>query len=108
MLAIYITETLQQIVASLDSVLLYYFCSGRDRSRNTAMATMRGIIHQWLTFQPQLAQHIKNHFEGSETTKHAVSNLIHCGDYSSFSCSRVHPARFYVFLIAWMSAKVAL
>ncbi|OAA55165.1 Ankyrin repeat-containing domain protein [Cordyceps fumosorosea ARSEF 2679] len=76
MLAIYITEALQPSVASPDYVLLYYFCSSRDRNRNTAVTIMRGIIHQWLTFHPQLVQHIKNYFEGSETTKYTISNFV--------------------------------
>ncbi|KAJ3498372.1 hypothetical protein NLG97_g1171 [Lecanicillium saksenae] len=76
MLAIYITEALQRSVISSDSVLLYYFCSSRDRNRNTAVTIMRGIIHQWLTFHPQLVQHIKNYFEGSETTKSTISNFV--------------------------------
>ncbi|KAH8717928.1 Vegetative incompatibility protein HET-E-1 [Beauveria bassiana] len=75
MLAIYITEALQQNVALSKDVLLYYFCSNRDSNRNTAVTIMRGIIHQWLTFHPQLVQHIKKYFEGSETTKYTLSTF---------------------------------
>lgn len=76
MLAIYITEKLQPVVDSVQGVLLYYFCSNRDRNRNTAVTIMRGIIHQWLNFHPHLAQHIKNYFEGSETTKYTISSFV--------------------------------
>jgi nucleoside phosphorylase len=76
MLAIYITEELQPVVDSAQGVLLYYFCSNRDRNRNTAVTIMRGIIHQWLNFHPHLAQHIKNYFEGSETTKYTISSFV--------------------------------
>ncbi|OBT76494.1 hypothetical protein VF21_03943 [Pseudogymnoascus sp. 05NY08] len=75
MLAIYITEELQPVVNSAQGVLLYYFCSNRDRNRNTAVTIMRGIIHQWLNLHPHLAQHIKNYFEGSETTKYTISSF---------------------------------
>ncbi|KAJ4302951.1 hypothetical protein N0V90_001842 [Kalmusia sp. IMI 367209] len=76
MLAIYITEVLQPVVDSAQDVLLYYFCSNRDKNRNTAVTIMRGIIHQWLNFHPHLAQHIKNSFEGSETTKYTISSFV--------------------------------
>ncbi|MCJ1268483.1 hypothetical protein MMC22_008371 [Lobaria immixta] len=76
MLAIYITEVLQPVVDSAQGVLLYYFCSNRDRNRNTAVTIMRGVIHQWLNLQPQLAQHIKSYFEGSETTKYTISSFV--------------------------------
>lgn len=76
MLGIYITEVLQPVVDSAEDVLLYYFCSNRDKNRNTAVTILRGIIHQWLTFQPHLAQHIKQPFDGTETTKYTVSSFI--------------------------------
>ncbi|PGH35704.1 hypothetical protein GX50_01417 [[Emmonsia] crescens] len=75
MLAIYITEELQPVVDAAQGVLLYYFCN-RDKSRNTAMAIMRGVIHQWLSFHPHLTHHIQNYFDGSETTKYTISNFI--------------------------------
>ncbi|KAH8423977.1 uncharacterized protein LDX57_001733 [Aspergillus melleus] len=46
MLAIYITEVLQPVVDAAENVLLYYFCSNRDKNRNTALTILRGIIHQ--------------------------------------------------------------
>ena len=75
MISIYLTEVLQPIMDSRDGVLLYYFISNRDRNRNTALTVMRGIMHQWLSFQPYLAAHIKTHFEGSETTKYTISSF---------------------------------
>lgn len=76
MLAIYITEVLQSTVNGDKDDLLYYFCSNRDKNRNTALTIMRGIIHQWIDRHPHLAQHIKNSFEGTETTKYTVSSFI--------------------------------
>ncbi|EME89175.1 uncharacterized protein MYCFIDRAFT_104649, partial [Pseudocercospora fijiensis CIRAD86] len=76
MLAIYITEMLQPVVQAADNVLLYYFCSGRDKNRNTAVAVMRGILHQWLDFHPHLAKEVKSSFEGTETTKYTISNFV--------------------------------
>ncbi|TFA99628.1 hypothetical protein CCMA1212_008587 [Trichoderma ghanense] len=76
MLAIYITEMLQSAIHADDDVLLYYFCSNRDKNRNTALTIMRGIIHQWIDRQPHLAQYVKSSFEGTETTKYTVSSFV--------------------------------
>ena len=76
MLAIYITEVLQPVVDAADNVLLYYFCSNRDKNRNTALTIMRGILHQWIDLHPHLAKDIKNSFEGPETTKYTISSFV--------------------------------
>ncbi|KAF3399386.1 hypothetical protein DPV78_006841 [Talaromyces pinophilus] len=76
MLAIYITEVLQPVVDAAENVLLYYFCSNRDKNRNTALTILRGIIHQWIDLHPHLAQYVKNSFEGTETTKYTVSSFV--------------------------------
>ncbi|UKZ59269.1 uncharacterized protein TrAtP1_000587 [Trichoderma atroviride] len=76
MLAIYITEVLEPNVDAHGDVLLYYFCSNRDKNRNTALTIMRGIIHQWIGRRPHLAQYVKNSFEGTETTKYTVSSFV--------------------------------
>ncbi|KAI1052300.1 hypothetical protein LB507_007582 [Fusarium sp. FIESC RH6] len=76
MLAIYITEMLQPLVDAGDNVLLYYFCSNRDKNRNNALTIMRGILHQWVGLHPHLAKFIKSSFEGTETTKYTISNFV--------------------------------
>ncbi|KAH8883155.1 hypothetical protein GQ53DRAFT_883184 [Thozetella sp. PMI_491] len=76
MLAIYTTEMLQPTVDAAGNVLLYYFCSNRDKNRNSAVTIMRGIIHQWVSLQPYVAQYIKSSFEGTETTKYTVSGFL--------------------------------
>ena len=76
MISIYLSEMLQPMVDSKDGVLLYYFISNRDRNRNTALTIMRGILFQWLSFEPHLAQHIKTYFEGSETTKYTIFSFF--------------------------------
>jgi nucleoside phosphorylase len=76
MLAIYITEVLQPVVDAADNVLLYYFCSNRDKHRNTALTIMRGILHQWIDLHPHLAKNVKNSFEGTETIKYTVSSFV--------------------------------
>ncbi|OCT53766.1 ankyrin repeat protein [Cladophialophora carrionii] len=76
MLAIFITEVLQPVVDAADNVLLYYFCSNRDKNRNTALTIMRGILHQWIDLYPILAKEIKSSFDGTETTKYTISSFV--------------------------------
>lgn len=76
MLAIYLTEVLQPVIDVAENVLLYYFCSNRDKNRNTAVTIMRGILHQWVDLHPHLAKDIKNSFEGTETTKYTISSFV--------------------------------
>lgn len=76
MLAIFITEQLQHMVKQDPGVLLYYFCSNRDKKRNTALTIMRGILHQWISQVPGLATHVRSYFEGDETTKYTTSSFI--------------------------------
>jgi ankyrin repeat domain-containing protein 50 len=76
MLAIYITEELQPVAEASHGVLLYYFCSNRDKNRNTTLTIMRGVLHQWLSFHPELAHHMRTYFDGPETTKYTVSSFI--------------------------------
>lgn len=75
MLAIFLTEELQPMLHSTDSTLLYYFCSNRDKRRNSAITILRGMLYQWLSLQPNLGEHILNYFDGSEKTKYTVSSF---------------------------------
>ncbi|KAK4161311.1 ankyrin repeat protein [Cladorrhinum sp. PSN259] len=76
MLSIYITEGLQPTIDKSQGILLYYFCSGRNKNMNTALTLMRGILHQWITMCPQYVQYIRSFFDGTETTKYTLSNLM--------------------------------
>ena len=75
MLAIFLTEELQPIVDSTNNILLYYFCSNRDKRRKSAITILRGVLYQWLSLQPNLADHIHHYFDGSEKTKYTVSSF---------------------------------
>lgn len=76
MLAIYITEVLQPSIEAGGNILLYYFCSNRDKNRNTALTILRGILHQWVDLEPHLAKEVKSSFEGAETTKYTISSFV--------------------------------
>lgn len=76
MLAIYITEVLQPVADAADNVLLYYFCSNRDKNRNNALTIKRGILHQGIDLHPHLVKDIKKSFEGTETTKYTISSFV--------------------------------
>lgn len=75
MLAIFLTEELQPIVDLINNILLYYFCTNRDKRRKSAIAILRGVLYQWLSLQPNLADHIYNYFDGSEKTKYTISSF---------------------------------
>ena len=75
MLAIFLTEELQPIVDSTGNVLLYYFCTNRDKRRNSTITILRGVLYQWLSLQPNLAAHLHNYFDGSEKTKYTISSF---------------------------------
>ncbi|KAL9063225.1 MAG: hypothetical protein Q9161_009580 [Pseudevernia consocians] len=75
MLAIFLTEELQPIVDSTNDILLYYFCAKRDMRRKSAITILRGVLYQWLSLQPNLADHIHHYFDGSEKTKYTVSSF---------------------------------
>ncbi|KAJ5414208.1 ankyrin repeat-containing protein [Penicillium cosmopolitanum] len=64
------------MVDAADNVLLYYFCSNRDKNRNTALTIMRGILHQWINLHPHLAKEIQNSFKGAETAKYTISSFV--------------------------------
>ncbi|EXU95243.1 ankyrin repeat protein [Metarhizium robertsii] len=76
MLAIYITEVLQPVADAADNVLLYYFCSNRDKNRNNALTIKRGILYQGIDLHPHLVKDIKKSFEGTETTKYTISSFV--------------------------------
>lgn len=55
MLSIYATRELEKWVKkSKSSILLYYFCDGRDDSRNTATSILRTLIHQMIEKEPSV------------------------------------------------------
>ncbi|RYP70906.1 hypothetical protein DL771_005156 [Monosporascus sp. 5C6A] len=55
MLSIFVTEELEEITQSMeDARLLFYFCSHQDEKRNTAVAVLRGLVHQIVEERPKL------------------------------------------------------
>lgn len=91
MLAIFLTEELQPIVDSTNNVLLYYFCTNRDKRRNSAITILRGLLYQWLNLQPSLADHIHNYFDGSEKTKYTVSSFASLWELFQIFLSQMGP-----------------
>lgn len=57
MLSIFVTQQLEAwATVSRRRILLYYFCDGRDESRNTAVAILRSLIYQMIRQVPSLAE----------------------------------------------------
>ncbi|EMD88830.1 hypothetical protein COCC4DRAFT_137574, partial [Bipolaris maydis ATCC 48331] len=64
MLSIFLTEELGKHVAHQENTdILFFFCSAQNKKHNTALAVLRGLLHQILTKCPQLAKHALRHFE---------------------------------------------
>jgi ankyrin repeat protein len=57
MLSIFLTQELEQkLRGSNNTLLLYYFCDGRDEKRNTAICLLRGLIFQLIQQQQGLVK----------------------------------------------------
>ncbi|KAF5563094.1 vegetatible incompatibility het-E-1 [Fusarium napiforme] len=58
MLAIYLTEQLEQLSACMSTdTVLYFFCNHGNISANSAKAVLRGLIWQFCRLRPELLHH---------------------------------------------------
>ncbi|OCK99917.1 uncharacterized protein K441DRAFT_440748, partial [Cenococcum geophilum 1.58] len=75
MLSIFLTEELERISKEAkDTELLFYFCSHQDEKRNTAVAVLRGLVHQIVTKRRKLAKHVLPYFETQEKAQLTLSS----------------------------------
>lgn len=75
MLSIFLTEELERISKEAkDAELLFYFCSHQDEKRNTAVAVLRGLVHQIATKRRKLAKHVLPYFETQEKAQLTLSS----------------------------------
>jgi ankyrin repeat protein len=76
MMSVFLTEELERHTASIPNAeLAFFFCSAQDDRRNTAIAVLRGLVHQIIAKRPQLARHALPHFETPERTQETLSSL---------------------------------
>jgi ankyrin repeat protein len=76
MLSIFLTEQLEASAPNAGNTqLVYYFCSHQDEMRNTAVAVLRGLVHQIVTKRPRLIKHALPYFETPERTQQTLSSL---------------------------------
>ena len=76
MLSIFLTEELERITQSMeDAELLFYFCSHQHEKRNTAVAVLRGLLHQIIAKCPKLVKHALPYFETPEKARLTLSSL---------------------------------
>ncbi|RAO73139.1 uncharacterized protein BHQ10_009151 [Talaromyces amestolkiae] len=61
MLSIYITQELEKYRA--ESLVLYYFCEGRDPKRNSPIQILRGLIYSLVQQRPALIEHLLPDYE---------------------------------------------
>ncbi|CAN9211420.1 unnamed protein product [Alternaria alternata] len=76
MLSVFLTEELERHTAQADNVKhAFFFCSAEDEKRNTAVAVLRGLVHQIIIKRPQLIKHALPYFKTPETTQQTLSSL---------------------------------
>ncbi|KAF2006539.1 hypothetical protein P154DRAFT_415515, partial [Amniculicola lignicola CBS 123094] len=76
MLSVFLTEELERHTASIESAeLVFFFCSAQDEKRNTAVAVLRGLVHQIVVKRPQLVKHALLFFKTPERTQQTLSSL---------------------------------
>jgi ankyrin repeat protein len=76
MISVFLTEELGKHTARIDNTeLAFFFCSAQDDRRNTAIAVLRGLVHQIIGKRPQLVKHALPHFETPERTQQTLSSL---------------------------------
>lgn len=76
MLSVFLIEELERHTASIPNAeLAFFFCSAEDEKRNTAVAVIRGLVHQIIAKRPQLVKHASPHFEMPERMQQTLSSL---------------------------------
>lgn len=76
MMSVFLTEELERHTERIqDAELAFFFCSAQDEKRNTAVAVLRGLVHQIIRKRPQLAKHALPKFETPEMTQQTLSSL---------------------------------
>jgi hypothetical protein len=76
MMSVFLTEELERHTASIPNAELgFFFCSAEDEKRNTAVAVLRGLVHQIIAKRPQLVKHALSYFETEERKQQTVSSL---------------------------------
>lgn len=76
MLSIFLTEELERHAAGLENAeLAFLFCSAQDKKRNTAVAVLRGLVHQIISKRPKLVKHALPYFETPERTQQSLWSL---------------------------------
>jgi hypothetical protein len=76
MMSVFLTEELERQTVSIPNAeLAFFFCSAQDEKRNTAVAVLRGLVHQIIAKRPQLVKHALPYFETPERTQQTLSSL---------------------------------
>ncbi|USP82182.1 hypothetical protein yc1106_09456 [Curvularia clavata] len=75
-MSVFLTEKLERQTAGREDVeLVFYFCNAEDEKRNTAVAILRGLVHQIIVKRPQLVEHALLYSETPERTQQTLSSL---------------------------------
>ncbi|PZD29771.1 hypothetical protein A1F96_04895 [Pyrenophora tritici-repentis] len=76
MLSVFLTEELERHTARADDAdLAFFFCSAQGEKRNTAIAVLRGLVHQIINKRSQLIKHALPYFKTTDRTQQTLSSL---------------------------------
>ncbi|RMZ74098.1 hypothetical protein GMOD_00004939 [Pyrenophora seminiperda CCB06] len=76
MMSVFLTEELERHTARMDNTeLAFFFCSAEDEKRSTAVAVLRGLVHQIIAKRPQLVKHALPYFETPERAQQTLASL---------------------------------
>ncbi|KAE8138960.1 hypothetical protein BDV38DRAFT_281520 [Aspergillus pseudotamarii] len=64
MLAIYLTQVLEDHVPSEGRILLYYFCDNGDENRKSPIAILKSLLYQLLSNRPHLLHLVSTDLQG--------------------------------------------
>ncbi|EMD64525.1 hypothetical protein GGP41_006925 [Bipolaris sorokiniana] len=76
MISVFLTEQLKEHTARMDNAdLVFFFCSAEDKRRNTAIAVLRGLVHQIIIKRPLLVKYALPYFKPPERIQQTLSSL---------------------------------
>lgn len=76
MISVFLTEQLEEHTARTDNTdLVFFFYSAGDKRRNTAIAVLRGLVHQIIVKRPCLVKYALPYFRPPERIQQTLSSL---------------------------------
>lgn len=75
MLAIHVTEVLEEVATEKQGTLLYIFCSSKDEQHSTGTTILRSLLYQLLKQNPHVLRLVRAHFATPNIQNHTISGV---------------------------------